>query len=54
MGFGLTISSKLAGLIGPYEKIILVSKINEGTEFSFYIFKNIFNEKHITNSSYCL
>lgn len=38
IGLGLHISKSIAGLLGPYPKLFVKSKINEGTKFFFYIY----------------
>ncbi|CAD8166970.1 unnamed protein product [Paramecium octaurelia] len=46
IGLGLVISKNLVGLLGPKPQIELISKENEGSSFTFTIYKNM-QEKQI-------
>lgn len=41
MGLGLAISKHLVGLLGPEEKINIISNEGEGSTFSFLIYKTV-------------
>ncbi|EAR94229.2 ATPase, histidine kinase-, DNA gyrase B (macronuclear) [Tetrahymena thermophila SB210] len=41
IGLGLNICRSIIGLLGPYPKLYVKSKQNEGTKFSFYIYHQL-------------